>query len=76
MEIILLLVGMGICLFFMLREVMCWYWKINNRMSLQEQQLEELKNITKLLRGNADLPEGVRGGNEEVTKESEKVFAD
>jgi len=32
-------------LFFLLREVMCWYWKINQRVGLMEDILKELSRI-------------------------------
>jgi len=34
---ILLILGIAIILFFALREVYCWYWKINKRIELQEE---------------------------------------
>lgn len=34
-----------ILLFFILREVVCWYYKINERIDLQKQQIALLKKI-------------------------------
>lgn len=42
--IIVILVGV-ILLFIILREVVCWYYKINERIELQKQQISLLKKI-------------------------------
>lgn len=42
--IIIFLVAVG--LFFLLREVNCWYWKINERISLMKQNNDLLKKIS------------------------------
>lgn len=41
--IIAILVGIG--LFFLLREVNCWYWKINERIALLEAILKKLESL-------------------------------
>ena len=38
-----------IVIFLILREVMCWYWKININIGLQEEQIQLQKEIIKLL---------------------------
>ena len=38
-----------IVIFLILREVMCWYWKININIGLQEEQIQHQKEIIKLL---------------------------
>lgn len=38
-----------IVIFFLLREVMCWYWKINRYLKLQEEQLQLQKDTIQLL---------------------------
>lgn len=38
---LLLWIGIAICLFFILREVFCWYWKINKIVD----SLEDIKSI-------------------------------
>ncbi|RLA91085.1 MAG: hypothetical protein DRG58_00165 [Deltaproteobacteria bacterium] len=43
--IIIILVAIGI--FFLLREVNCWYWKINERIILLEEILTRLENLEK-----------------------------
>jgi len=35
--------------FFVIRELIMWYWKINERVTLQQQILEELKKISSFL---------------------------
>jgi len=42
--VINILIGV-ILLFFILREVVCWYYKINERITLQKQQIELQKKI-------------------------------
>jgi len=39
-----------ICVFLLLREVVCWYWKINYQIKLQEETNELLRNILGTLR--------------------------
>ena len=39
----------SIVIFFILREVVCWYWKINERNCLLKEILEEKKNQTIIL---------------------------
>ncbi|MFP3868479.1 MAG: hypothetical protein ACLFUU_09990 [Desulfobacteraceae bacterium] len=43
--LIIILVAIGI--FFLLREVNCWYWKINERIMLLEEILTRLENLEK-----------------------------
>ena len=38
-----------IALFFILREVYCWYFKINERMSLMERQIDQSRETNRLL---------------------------
>lgn len=38
-----------IVLFFLLREVMCWYWKINRNLKIQEEQLQLQKDTLQIL---------------------------
>ena len=35
----------GILIFLVLRELWCWYWKINKRLGLQEKQLDTLQEL-------------------------------
>ncbi len=38
-----------VVIFFLLREVMCWYWKINRNLKIQEEQLQLQKDSILLL---------------------------
>lgn len=51
-EFMPVLVGLAVLIgvFFMLREVFTWYWKINRRVEIQEKQLQTLLEIYKLLK--------------------------
>ena len=37
----------ALLIFLLVREIFCWYWKINQRVSLLEQSLETQKRILK-----------------------------
>lgn len=43
--ILIIVLLVTIALFFALREVNCWYWKINKRIELMEEQNEILKKL-------------------------------
>lgn len=36
---------MYLCIIFLVREIRCWYWRINERIELQNQEYEKLKQI-------------------------------
>jgi hypothetical protein len=61
--IVFLIVLVG--LFLLLREVNCWYWKINERVVLMKQNNELLKKISFQLQGET--------GNEIITVEEKKT---
>jgi preprotein translocase subunit SecF len=42
---VVIILVIGIILFFLLREVNCWYWKINRHIELQEETNILLKKI-------------------------------
>ncbi|MFA7066238.1 MAG: zinc ribbon domain-containing protein [Dysgonamonadaceae bacterium] len=42
---ILVIVGIILLVFLILREVMCWYWKINERITLQQETNLLLKKL-------------------------------
>ncbi|MCF8363624.1 MAG: hypothetical protein K9G70_13485 [Prolixibacteraceae bacterium] len=44
-ESLLITIAVAVGIFLLLREVFCWYWKINQRISLQKEQIELLKKI-------------------------------
>lgn len=60
-EFMPVLVGLAVLIgvFFLLREVFTWYWKINRRVELQEQQLRTLLEIHKLLKKDDEGGESV-----------------
>ena len=41
----IVILGICIALFFVLKELMCWYWKINERIELQKKTNEILGKI-------------------------------
>lgn len=45
--IIIISAAIGIVIFLVLREFNCWYWKINQRIQLMEEQNELLKELLK-----------------------------
>ena len=45
--IIIISAAIGIVIFLLLREFNCWYWKINQRIQLMEEQNELLKEVLK-----------------------------
>ena len=54
-SIIVIIVGaivIAVVVFLLLREVMCWYWKINERRDLLSSILSQLSNIQKSLSAN------------------------
>ena len=44
---IIVIIGVAVGLFLILREVFAWYYKINTRIELQEKQVELLEKILK-----------------------------
>lgn len=53
MEAFLIIIAILICigLFFLCRQLNCWYWKINERIDLMNQMLDNQEDIIKLLQG-------------------------
>ncbi len=45
LSIILIVIVITIVVFLILREVNCWYWKINERVNLQYKEVDGLKQI-------------------------------
>lgn len=56
-EIVVIIVTLVslIILFLIFREVICWYWKINERIKLQKKQNDLLANILQALQGDAPI---------------------
>lgn len=68
----LLLVVVSILLFLLFRELFCWYWKINKRISMTEKQIVLLEKILSHLKSVAPNPNPSQY-EEEV---SEKILID
>ena len=49
----LLLIGVLFVIFLVLRELMCWYWKINKLVDIQNEMNGHLKTIANLLSKNS-----------------------
>ena len=54
--IVIICVGIFIALFFIFRELMCWYWKVNERVNLQKKANNLLEQILKQLGGDINYP--------------------
>ena len=66
--IILLIIGFCLLLFLILRELACWYFKINERIELQKETNSLLKGILRELEDSA--PDNVDENNiEEIEKQ-------
>lgn len=50
---VLILIGFSILLFLALREVVCWYYKINKMVDNQAKQIDLLQQIVKKLSGDS-----------------------
>jgi hypothetical protein len=50
------IIAIAILLFFLLREVMCWYYKINKQIELQKETNDLLSKLLQKF-PNTDLPE-------------------
>jgi hypothetical protein len=42
---LLIILVVGVLIFLLLREVNCWYWKVNRRIELQEETNDLLKKL-------------------------------
>ena len=58
-----------------MREVNCWYWKINQRISLMEEQNELLKKFL-LISDQSSINKNRKGNNELKNKEDNEILAD
>lgn len=47
-----------VIIFFVFRELFCWYWKINQRIELQEQMLGTMRRILQEIKANGKSQEG------------------
>lgn len=47
MDFVILLILLFIALFFLCRELLCWYWKVNERINNQKEIIRLLKKIAK-----------------------------
>ena len=63
-----------IILFLIFREIICWYWKINERIKLQKKQNALLANILRVLQGDApiEIENEIENEKSVETKEPDK----
>ena len=47
MDFVILLILLFIALFFLCRELLCWYWKVNERINNQKEIIRLLKKTCK-----------------------------
>ena len=60
--ILILILAAGILLWLIIRELNCWYFKINERVKLQKEMNENLRRIIDIL----NLPSNLDGKNNDV----------
>jgi len=60
--ILILILAAGILLWLIIRELNCWYFKINERVKLQKEMNETLRRIVDIL----NLPSNLDGKNNDV----------
>jgi hypothetical protein len=49
---VIIFIGVTILIFLLCREIICWYFKINERIRLEERQVNLLILLIKEIRGN------------------------
>jgi hypothetical protein len=47
MDFVILLILLFIALFFLCRKLLCWYWKVNERINNQKEIIRLLKKLAK-----------------------------
>lgn len=62
MEVALIFIAISIA-FIICRELLCWYWKINEHLENQKTMISLLKRINEKLDNN-DIPSKVDGGKD------------
>lgn len=64
MDLINVLVALAIMIviFLVCREIVCWYWKLNKVVQLQEDQSATLKSILAALQGQKNVGKGTQLG--------------
>lgn len=62
---IIIILVLSIVVFIIIREVICWYSKINERIALQKEMNEMLVNIYKQLGGKLDYKSDKKDGTTE-----------
>jgi hypothetical protein len=67
----LISIGILIVLFFLFREIMCWYYKINDIIKLQEDQLMFQKKTVQLLEKLVKQNGGSLNGNTAAKNETD-----
>ncbi|MDA3930315.1 MAG: hypothetical protein PF541_15300 [Prolixibacteraceae bacterium] len=71
-ESLLITIAAVVIVFLILREVFCWYWKINQRISLQKEQNELLKKIVSA--GKQDVFDWEKSDSPKTKTEIEKLY--
>lgn len=72
--VIFVVLGVAILIFFLLREINCWYFKINERTRLQQEQLQVSKHIlTALVNTREAIEKSKESGEKLLTTESENA---
>lgn len=69
-------IGILIFIFLMIREVICWYYKINDRIKIQSEILQQLKilNSKFVPRNESNIAQQNEEKNESVIEEDEMVY--
>lgn len=62
-----------VILFLLLREINCWYWKINERISLMQEQNELLRNLTTFSKTNIGYFEDTSNNKEKMEISGHKI---
>lgn len=69
-----LFLGVAIIIFIVCRELLCWYWKINQHINNQAKQIELLENviqqITENQRRSISLLQNIERGIKEINNQS------
>lgn len=59
-QVIGFLLALVVCvaIFMICREIMCWYWKVNKRLEIEQQILEELRKLNVTMEQNNNTSVG------------------
>jgi hypothetical protein len=68
---ILIALGIIVILFLIFREILCWYWKINERIELHKELINEIKKLNSAIT-NTPIVENETPYN--ATQEMQKII--